>query len=566
MQKTETSVQDLVSMIQRGELRLPEMQRGYVWRATRVRDLLDSLYRGYPSGNILVWETDGGTALRDMAVSQSTSPYAAYRLLLDGQQRLTSLSAVLRGEKIQVRGRQRPIDVLFNLEHPDTLLEVLEVDEDDDSDPDGLDDDDDDEEESIEERVQRLTFVVSSRKLAALPNWVSVTSVMKETSDAPFLKKAGVQGFDDPRYDRYTKRLQKLRAIGGYMYSVHILERELAYEEVTEIFVRVNSLGAKLRSSDLALAQITARWSGALAVFEEFGRECQEAKFPLPSGLLVRALVVHATTQSRFRTVASLSVEQLKDGWEAAKKGLRFAVHFLRNNAAIESPSLLASPYLLLAVSYFAEKRKFELSEADERALRYWAHLANGRGRYSRGSSETILDQDLASIRDGRGVVALIDAVKTQFGRLEFSADEFEGKNQKSSLFRLMYLAQKAAGARDWNTGIEIALNNFGAEHKLQFHHIFPKAILRDDFKRSLINDMANLAFISGRTNRGISDKAPANYLPTAIQKAGSDAIRAHAIPVDAALWTKERYSDFLRERRALLVGMVNRFLGDQPL
>ena len=58
MQKTDASVQRLVEMIQAGELRLPEMQRGFVWKGTRVRDLLDSLYRGYPSGNILVWETE----------------------------------------------------------------------------------------------------------------------------------------------------------------------------------------------------------------------------------------------------------------------------------------------------------------------------------------------------------------------------------------------------------------------------------------------------------------------------------------------------------------------------
>jgi uncharacterized protein with ParB-like and HNH nuclease domain len=72
MQKTDISVHDLVAMIEKGELRLPEMQRGYVWRGTRVRDLLDSLYRGYPSGNILVWETDVAMPLREMAVGHSS--------------------------------------------------------------------------------------------------------------------------------------------------------------------------------------------------------------------------------------------------------------------------------------------------------------------------------------------------------------------------------------------------------------------------------------------------------------------------------------------------------------
>ena len=111
MNKVDISVNQLVGMIERGELRLPEMQRRYVWRATRVRDLLDSLYRGYPSGSILVWETEQEQPTRGLAVTQNQSPFAGHKLLLDGQQRLTSLSAILRGEPVQVRGRRRDIDI-----------------------------------------------------------------------------------------------------------------------------------------------------------------------------------------------------------------------------------------------------------------------------------------------------------------------------------------------------------------------------------------------------------------------------------------------------------------------
>src|SRR5213594_4385568 len=137
MAKAEASVEELVGMIERRELRLPEMQRRYVWRSTRVRDLLDSLYRGYPSGAILLWETDELVPLQDFAVAQQGNPYQSTRLLLDGQQRLTSLSAVIRGAPVGVRGRRKPIDLLFNLEHPEELAVVTEVNED------GHDDEDD---------------------------------------------------------------------------------------------------------------------------------------------------------------------------------------------------------------------------------------------------------------------------------------------------------------------------------------------------------------------------------------------------------------------------------------
>ncbi|HBO3044337.1 TPA: DUF262 domain-containing protein [Pseudomonas aeruginosa] len=102
MAKAEASVEELVSMIERGELRLPEMQRQHVWRSTRVHDLLDSLYRGYPSGAILLWETDEAMTLQDFAVSQNTNLYRSTQLLLDGQQRLTSLSTVIRGKPVSV--------------------------------------------------------------------------------------------------------------------------------------------------------------------------------------------------------------------------------------------------------------------------------------------------------------------------------------------------------------------------------------------------------------------------------------------------------------------------------
>src|SRR5713226_7455559 len=132
MAKQDISVRELIDMVKRGDLRLPELQRQYVWTASRVRDLLDSLYRGYPSGTILVWETDEEVPEKSFAVEQGTSSFAAKKLLLDGQQRLTSLAAVLSGQPVKVKDRVRPIDIAFNLEHPDAVQnDVVEIDEDD---------------------------------------------------------------------------------------------------------------------------------------------------------------------------------------------------------------------------------------------------------------------------------------------------------------------------------------------------------------------------------------------------------------------------------------------------
>ena len=296
MSKTQASVQELVGKIERGELRLPEMQRHYIWRSTRVRDLVDSLYRGYPSGTILVWETDDEVSTRDFAITQKNQAQTSIRqLLLDGQQRLTSLSAIIRGEPVSVRGNKRPIELLFNLEHPENTFLVTEVDDDVDDSIDNYEEDLT--EDELLKRFDSMTFVVATKKLEQLPHWVKVTEVFKTNDNMPFLRAAGISSIEDHRVEKYTQRLNRLRAIREYEYRMDVLGRAMSYDEVTEIFVRVNSLGAKLRSSDLALAQITAKWRGSLQIFMDFQDECAKKGFPLDLGIHLKNLVAFATGQ-----------------------------------------------------------------------------------------------------------------------------------------------------------------------------------------------------------------------------------------------------------------------------
>lgn len=565
MAKAEASVEELVGMIERGELRLPEMQRRYVWRSTRVRDLLDSLYRGYPSGAILLWETDEPVPMQEFAVEQQVNPYKSTRLLLDGQQRLTSLSAVIRGEPVTVRGRKRPIELLFNLDHPAQLSVVTEVNEEDgDEDEELIEDEADSTDDELQQRFNRMTFVVGTHKLEQLPQWVKVTEVFKTDGDAQFLTRAGIAGFDDPRYQKYTQRLARLRSVRKYVYRMDVLERKLTYDEVTEIFVRVNSLGAKLRSSDLALAQITAKWRGSLKTFQEFQTQCAKTGFDLDLGLHLKNLVAFATGQSRFLTVANLAADTLKTAWKECVVGMEFALNFLKSNAGIDSPALLSSPFLLVTLAAFAHKRNYQIAGDEAERLRFWVLVANAKGRYSRGSSETLLDQDLAILRDGGGANELIDRLRQQVGRLSIVPEELEGRNQRSALFKTMFLAFRGAGAKDWRSNLAIALDHSGAQHRLQFHHTFPKAVLKSTYTSREADDIANLAFIGGKTNRSISDKAPAQYFPAIIEKAGQSAFDLQCIPTRPEILTVEAYKNFLAERRKKISRRLNEFLGTE--
>lgn len=564
MAKAEASVEELVGMIERGELRLPEMQRRYVWRSTRVRDLLDSLYRGYPSGAILLWETEEEVPLQEFAVGQHGNPCQSTRLLLDGQQRLTSLSAVIRGEPVKVRGSHRPIELLFNLEHPEELSVVTEVDEDgtDEDDTDDLNEDEaDSSEDELQRRFNRMTFVVATKKLAQLPQWVSVTEVFKTDEDAPFLERAGIEKVSDSRYKKYSQRLARLRGIRKYIYRMDVLERKLSYDEVTEIFVRVNSLGAKLRSSDLALAQITAKWRGALTTFQGFQEQCAKGGFDVDLGLHLKNLVAFATGQSRFLTIGNLPVGTLKDAWKACVPGMEFAINFLKSNVGIDSPALLSSPFLLVTLGFYGHRRNFKIPAKEEQRLRYWALVANAKGRYSRGSSETLLDQDLLTLRQNGGAEELIERLRSQVGRLDIAPEELEGRNQRSAVFKTMFLAFRAAGAKDWRSNLAIALDHKGTSHRLQFHHIFPKAILKSSYSPREADDIANMAFIGGKTNQQISTKPPSTYFPTVIAESGLEGFEAQCIPTATDLLATDQYKAFLHERRTLIARRLNQFL-----
>ncbi len=565
MAHQDVTIKELVARIERNEIRLPEMQRQYVWRSTRVRDLLDSLYRGYPSGTVLTWDTDEGVPTRDFAIGQSPDKSMRFQLLLDGQQRLTSLSAILRGEPVCVRDKKRPVDILFNLDHPSDLQLITEVNENNDTN--NQDDDTADAtEDELLKRFDGMAFVVHSQKLASRPNWVSVTDVFKESSDKSFLKKAGVTSMYDPRYDKYVERLKKLRDIKEYGYRVHVLERDKSYEEVTEIFVRVNSLGVKLRSSDLALAQITAKWRDSLSVFQEFEQECYYKGFALDLSVHLKALVAFATGQSRFQAVSGLSIECLQEGWRSAQEGMRFALNFLSSNAQIDSPALLSSPFLAITLAMYGHQKNYQLSPVDSEALLHWVHAANTKARYSRGSSETFLDQDLAIIRRGGDLPALIKFLKTQVGRLEILPADLENRNSRSAYFKTMFLAFQQDNATDWRDQLKISLKHAGSKHSLQFHHLFPQAILkRAGVDNQSINDICNLSFISGRTNRKLSDQEPRSYLPEIVKELGEQALDKQCIPTDADLWRVERYDDFLASRRQLVAGRLNKFLGEYP-
>ena len=464
-----------------------------------------------------------------------------------------------------VRGQKKPLEVLFNLDHPEALTFTSEINEIQDEEqyleveaPDAVES-----ETEFQDRMANRAFVLRHKKLAALPNWVSVTEIFQSNGDAELLKRAGIVSFDDPRFEKYSSRIQKVRGIKDYVYRLDILEDTMSYDEVTEIFVRVNSQGAKLRGSDLALAQITAKWRGSLSIFKEFERHCIDEGFDFDTGILVKTLVSFATSQSLFQTVGSISVEKLQSSWGRATKGLNFAFNFIRSNAGITHYSLLSSPFLAITIAYWADKRGYSISDQESREMRRWLLLANAKGRYSRGSSEGLLNQDLAVLRNGGNHVELLERLKQQVGKLEFDESELVGRSSRSGIFKTMFMAFRQDGAKDWWQSVEISPTHSGKPNTIQYHHIFPKKFLSDkypDLARSEVDDIANLAFIAADTNVKISADAPAKYLGQILKTNGA-ALDAQLVPIGDTYWAEDAFRNFIEERRRRIVKRLNEFV-----
>lgn len=340
-----------------------------------------------------------------------------------------------------------------------------------------------------------------------------------------------------------------------------ILEPTKSYEEVTEIFVRVSSLGAKLRSSDLALAQITAKWNGSLALFNAYQAEIAKRGFDLDLGIYLKTLVSLITGQSKFLTVGSLTRSALEDGWKRSKRAIDFAVSYAQDNLHVDSPTLLSSPFLLITTAYWAYMRDYKISEEDSGSFGRWFLIANAKGRYSRGSSETLLDQDLTALRVGGDAVDLTRQLLRQVGRLDFTAADLVGRTSRSGVFKTMFLLFRDRNAQDWAPGLQISPKVKGAADKIEFHHIFPKAYMgreRPDLDARLIDDIANLAFISAKTNKEIRDRTPKDYAgdyPVA-------RLEAQLVTFEDGTDVPEQFEQFCENRRAALAASINSFLG----
>ena len=557
------SISRLISGFMDKEIQLPEIQRKYVWSKEQVRALIDSIYKGYPSGSILLWKTDPLPKTREASISRGSRDAMSEPslLLLDGQQRLTSLAAVLTGMPVKVgsgQAKTQTVEIYFNMDHPERPA-VSDTEEVRDQYWNGGKDGDG------HNGAEHLIFQLKNKNVVNSETWIPITMLFKEDVASIIVEKN--IGPTHPNHGKYLRRLNKLHNIkDNYQYPVQILDKDSLYEEVADIFVRLNAHGTKLRKADLALAQVSARWPGAMDMFAGAVRKCDEKGYSLDEGFMIKCLVSIATGQSKFRNMGRTSVEVLKENWDHTVKGLHYAIDFLKRNAKIDTASVLPSTYLLVPIVCLAVKNGHYFSRSLEQKALKWFYEAMIWGRYSRGSVDTMLNEDLAAIREGgeNPFDAMIEKIRLQSGRLEIKEEDLAGKTPRNPLFSMMYVLARRAGARDWGTGLPVSIEA-GHDIYAQYSRIFAPPVLDAYLVKKhgrqkalrLSGDIANAVFTARRTSRHM-EKSPDNYLPEIVADRGTDALTSQCVPNDPSLWQVDRYEEFLAARRSAIVRAVN--------
>ena len=485
-----------MDQVSEGALRLPEIQRAYVWKPAQIAGLLDSLYRRYPSGSILLWQTTEIVTEKALATGAGDSPIFVTKplYLLDGQQRLTSLHRVFTGHE--------KANVVFNV-----LTEKFQI-------------------ESAATKKDR--------------RWVRAHDLLNDAIDVYAVVEELHPHVPDLPKSTLHQRLERVRRIGDYSYYLEILD-DLPYPEVTEVFVRVNSRGRALKETDLALATLSARWPGVVKRVDDLVEECRAARYnALDYSFVVRAFAALATDTASPSGFATAPIERLESAWAQLERGVRHAVNLLTAEVGLDNTTLLPSANALVPLVYYLGTREDRpLGTAERNALVYWLLVAFVQSRYS-SSAATVIAQDVAALRSDEPFRSLFGNLGLMSSRVEITASSLVGKGSTSPFFLLSYLVLRRRGARDWWFGSPVALSHDGT-YKIEYHHIHPRARLRERYSKAEINDLANLAFISDKANRKISARPPATYFAE-LETLDQSFLTGHMVPTDQRLRSLDAY------------------------
>lgn len=563
--KGHRSIVSLLADIERGALALPDLQRPFVWPDTKVRDLLDSLFVGFPTGSVVLWQTDQPV---DAHVIGGNAPATkAASLLIDGQQRLTSLYAVMKGTPIiDKEGEQRTIRIAFRprdgrfdvadaaiRQDPEYIADVSEV-----------------------WRGPRTRWQLRKDLLAALA--------------------AKGRELDDTYQQAVEHNLERVKAIEEFEFPVVEIRKTAKDEDVAEIFVRINNQGMRLGQADFVLTLLSVFYGGLRDRIETRADTiAKESAITIDTQQLLRAACAVAFERASMAAIYKFlrGVDPTTGETDGDKRKQRLAAldeaavecidptiwrdYTVRvSHAGFVNQSLIASQNAVVnAFALYVKGRRAGLERHRlDRLISRWLFATLLTRRYS-GSSESQFEADLNRIRGlepGAGDAfskalegALSDSITNDFWSRTL-VSELDSQKSRAPSALAFRAAQIVLGARAlfsdtplWNVLSPGPNSNRAAA---ELHHLFPKAWLinKGISDRRDINQVANLADIGWSDNVDIGASAPASYVPRLRDRLRLDdgawarMCAEHALPPN---WEALPYPTFLKQRRERMADLI---------
>ena len=577
---TTLTVNQLVEKIDSGELGLPELQRPFVWKDTKVRDLFDSMMHGYPIGYLMLWECP--SLEKKKSIGTAAHSYDTPKeVIIDGQQRLTSLYAVLKGKNvINSNFKERPIVISY--------------------------------------APLKNKFEVGYSATQKDPEWIyNISDLLVNTGTFNFIKgfignlvkhrQSKGETVTEEEQELIAERINAVMNLKAHTMPVFDINADADEEAVAEIFVRVNSGGVSLKQNDFILTLLSLYWDEGRRQIEAFSKE---STVPPVKGKttsynfvttvspqdVVRVVMAYAFDRARlkygYKLLRGANFEQRgavedslrQDRFDTLKSKLPdvLDVHvwheFLKAimNAGYLSGDLILSGNAIFYTyaMYLIAKHRFGAGYLENMHLTsLWFFYASLTSEYA-GSFESRVENHLNNIKE----------IKTLDEYRRFIVDRVSGRLTGDyfdiTLPGVDGLAVSGRGNNAWNAYVA-SLNMLGAKilfsksnlsvsklfepgtdgnrKSLEKHHLFPKAYLKaQGFTEGKINQMANYAFIDWKDNMSILDEAPSKYYPIVCEgKSAEDIARMEEENALPHGWENMPYDDFLAERRKLMAAKI---------
>ena len=530
-------ISTILDKVDENQLFVPAFQREYVWKRDHAKSLIDSLIKEYPTGTMLTWETDKPPELK--GPHKYDARQGAIRILLDGQQRVTTLYMLIRGE---IPPYYTASEITNDTRGLYVNLDTLE-----------------------------LAYYMKTR-MENNPLWQNITDVFQGKVSAFDLqsKFAGAgKEIGMAELKGLNENINAITRVKDREFPEQTIPIKASVREAIDIFYRVNASGVALTEAELALAHISGYWPQARDRFKAKLAALEKEGFVFKLDFVVYVLLgcLYHLGSDMWKLHGDENKENIQSAWELLEKQVfDYVVNLLRTNAFVDHTQEINSPYALVPIIvYCFDKQGKHLSDAEIRKVVKWFYYSQVRTRYTSQLPQK-LDRDLRTLTESQQPFDDLLQVIAEESQLEIMPFEFAGRAVQHPLFSMVRWFLKSRGAVCFTTGIGLR-KNMGSKYQLELDHIFPYSRLKNAgyswgnrVKYALAQEFTNRAILTQVANRTKSGTSAADYLGS-VKEMFPKALELQCIPEDENLWQLERYEDFLAARRKMLAEHLNAFL-----